>query len=130
MDEINPLCFPLLRWILRSNRSSLALLPPAKQVKGMKTKLQFQVVTAFPELEQKFQSWKEQARQMGKGIVRIPGQGSKAATKKGRQSGSYNAWHGSPINNFHSILRTGLRGGHVPGIYHAQNAATSFGYMA
>jgi hypothetical protein len=36
----------------------------------------------------------------------------------------------SPIPNWHSILRTGLRSGHVPGIFMAQQRSYSVGYMA
>ncbi len=55
----------------------------------MCTPYQFQVVSSFPEHEKKFLQWKEKARR---------------ETKK---KGSYHAFHGSPITNWHSIIRTG-----------------------
>ncbi len=55
----------------------------------MCTPYQFQVVSSFPEHEKKFLQWKDQARR---------------ETKK---KGSYHAFHGSPITNWHSIIRTG-----------------------
>ncbi len=55
----------------------------------MCTPYQFQVVSSFPEHEKKFLQWKERAR---------------SETKK---KGSYHAFHGSPITNWHSIIRTG-----------------------
>jgi len=113
LDEISPLMFPLLRWIVRSNRTHLELVPKKHQLSAMGTELQFQVVSSFPEHERKFQDWKSRARKTG----------------KKNSTGSYFAFHGSPVVNFHSIIRTGLRGGFVPGIYHAQNAGVSFGYM-
>eukprot|EP00455_Lapot_gusevi_P000117 TRINITY_DN1004_c0_g1_i12.p1 TRINITY_DN1004_c0_g1~~TRINITY_DN1004_c0_g1_i12.p1 ORF type:complete len:207 (+),score=71.90 TRINITY_DN1004_c0_g1_i12:154-774(+) len=79
----------------------------------MKTKLQFQVVSSFPEHERKFRDWLAQAR----GRSRV------------NRRGSYFAFHGSPVSNWHSIIRTGLRSGYVPGIYHAMTADTSVGYM-
>jgi len=112
LDEVNALCFPLLRWVVRSNRTHLAYIPPKRQIKGLNTDLQFQVVSSFPEHEQKFLQYKQQARNHHKG------------------KGTYYAWHGSPMSNWHSIIRTGLRGGFVPGIYHAQNVAVSYAYMA
>jgi poly [ADP-ribose] polymerase 6/8 len=62
------------------------------------------------------------------------------AKKKGGR-GSFYAFHGSAIGNWHSIFRGGLRNysntdkmscgaAYGPGIYMASNASTSFGYMA
>jgi len=121
LDEISPLAFTLLRWVVRSNRTHLELIPKKRQLKDMKTDLQFNVVSSFPEHERKFQDWKGRARNLSKN--------SKSKKNSPNSSGSYYAFHGSPITNFHSIIRTGLRGGFVPGIYHAQNAFVSFGYM-
>lgn len=43
MDEVSPLCFPLLRWVLQSNRTYLSHVPPSKQIAEMDTPWQFQV---------------------------------------------------------------------------------------
>jgi hypothetical protein len=64
LDEKSPLIFPLLSWIIKSNRTHLELLPKEKQFKvkiknldrkfsdfskKMRTELQFMVVNSFPE---------------------------------------------------------------------------------
>jgi len=123
----------------------------------MGTPYQFQIVSTNPEHERTFQKWKQQSREekpkltiqqraqnaayLGIAVapkyVPRPGGGfmieedpkEKEKTKKDNK-GSFHAFHGSPISNWHSIVRTGLRGGHVPGIYMAQSAAVSQGYMA
>jgi len=51
LDKINPLCFPLLRWIITSNRTHLELLPPHKQFKSMQTPWQFIMRSSTPEKE-------------------------------------------------------------------------------
>lgn len=61
LDDISPLCFPLLQWIIKSNRAHMSLLPSDKQVKGMGTVLQFMLVNSFPEHERKFQDWKKKS---------------------------------------------------------------------
>src|SRR5689334_6566103 len=32
LDDISPLCFPLLRWTIQSNRTHLSKIPPNKQI--------------------------------------------------------------------------------------------------
>jgi len=112
LDEIDPLAFPLLRWVIQSNRTQLSLVHPSKQINEMKTPYQFTMLNSFPEHERKFQEWVTRSRR-----------------EKGG-NGVFNAFHGSPVGNWHSILRTGLRSGHVPGIYMAGQATISHGYMA
>eukprot|EP00026_Physarum_polycephalum_P002388 Phypoly_transcript_02394.p1 GENE.Phypoly_transcript_02394~~Phypoly_transcript_02394.p1 ORF type:complete len:924 (+),score=160.91 Phypoly_transcript_02394:68-2773(+) len=159
LDEAaSPLAFPLLRWLLRSSRAHLSLIPENKQIMAMGTPYQFQIVSTNPEHERTFQKWKQQAREEKPKLTQAqkqqntaaymgavytapqyvprPGGGfmlkpeeKKPAEETKRNTGSYHAFHGSPISNWHSILRTGLRGGHVPGIYMAQSAAVSQGYM-
>jgi hypothetical protein len=123
----------------------------------MGTPYQFQIVSTNPEHERTFQKWKRQAQaekprttadqrlkylqrmglmaqQVGQYVPR-PGGGfmlrtEPPATESNKaNTGSFHAFHGSPVSNWHSIVRTGLRGGHVPGIYMAQAAAVSQGYM-
>jgi hypothetical protein len=83
----------------------------------MKTPHQFQLVNSFPEHEKKFVEWKEKAAIL------------KAKRGLDDVNGSYWSFHGSPVENWHSIIRTGLRSGFVRGIYHAQQAMVSLGYM-
>eukprot|EP01112_Ceratiomyxa_fruticulosa_P011464 TRINITY_DN3109_c0_g1_i1.p1 TRINITY_DN3109_c0_g1~~TRINITY_DN3109_c0_g1_i1.p1 ORF type:complete len:918 (-),score=250.47 TRINITY_DN3109_c0_g1_i1:134-2887(-) len=152
LDDISPLCFPLLRWVLRSSRSHLSRIPEHKQLECMGTPFQFQIVSTNPEHERRFQQWKNTAKRenpngekspnpyaYNAGLFPFGGFGYNGYNappppppKKDRKdaTGSFYAFHGSPITNWHSIVRSGLRGGHVPGIYMAQAAATSHGYMA
>uniref|UniRef100_A0A3Q2ZT30 Poly(ADP-ribose) polymerase family member 6 n=1 Tax=Kryptolebias marmoratus TaxID=37003 RepID=A0A3Q2ZT30_KRYMA len=82
MDEIDPLAHPLLQWILASNRSHIVKLPLNK-LTFMRTPHQFLLLSSPPSKELRFQA----ARKL---------------------HGSTFAFHGSHIENWHSILRTGL----------------------
>lgn len=63
LDEtVSPLAFPLLRWVLRSSRAHLSLIPAHKQLVEMGTPYQFQIVSTNPEHERTFQRWKQQAK--------------------------------------------------------------------
>jgi hypothetical protein len=62
LNDISPLVFPLLRWIVCSSRPHLTLIPKKKEMPPMKSALQFQMVTSSPEHEEKFLSWKQSAR--------------------------------------------------------------------
>lgn len=123
LDSADTLCYPLLRWILMSNRAHLSLLPKEKQINEMGTPYQYVLVSDNPQREARFR--KKRAEN---------------AKKKGGR-GSFYAFHGSAIGNWHSIFRGGLRNysntdkmscgaAYGPGIYMASNASTSFGYMA
>uniref|UniRef100_A0A3Q1JZS8 PARP catalytic domain-containing protein n=1 Tax=Anabas testudineus TaxID=64144 RepID=A0A3Q1JZS8_ANATE len=83
MDKIDPLAHPLLQWILASNRSHIVKLPPNRQLKFMHTSHQFLLISSPPSKEARFQT----ARKL---------------------YGSTFAFHGSHIENWHSILRNGL----------------------
>lgn len=115
LDSIHLLCWPLLRWLVSSNRAHMQLLPPEKQIKGIPTQYQFLMLTAAPEKEQKFRAAKN-------------------------KHGSHYAFHGSDFGNWHSILRVGLKNfsntsrmttgaAYGPGIYLAGNSSISAGYM-
>ncbi|CAI2358301.1 Hypothetical protein MVR_LOCUS6 [uncultured virus] len=111
LDDIDPLIFPLLKWVIRNYCGDIKLLPLDRNIASFGTPLQFKIEQSFPENEQLFANWKHKARSVISG------------------TGSYMAFHGSPISNWHSIIRTGLLGGYVPGIYHALDSATSVPYM-
>jgi len=34
LDDINPLCFPLLKWVIRSNRAHVSYVPKEKQIEA------------------------------------------------------------------------------------------------
>ncbi|XP_055078274.1 protein mono-ADP-ribosyltransferase PARP6-like isoform X1 [Periophthalmus magnuspinnatus] len=114
MDEIDPLAHPLLQWILASNRSHIIKLPQNRQLKFMHTPHQFLLICSPPYKEVRFQM----ARKL---------------------YGSTFAFHGSHIENWHSILRNGLvnasftklqlhGAAYGKGIYLSPNSGMSFGY--
>jgi len=114
MDKAHRMCFPLLQWIITSNRSHIVQLQTGKYIKSMVTPHQYLLLSAPPEKEEKFNQSK-------------------------KLHGSIFAFHGSSTENWHSILRKGLvnasgtklqvnGAAHGAGIYLSPAAATSFGY--
>ncbi|XP_069564206.1 protein mono-ADP-ribosyltransferase PARP6-like [Brachyistius frenatus] len=114
MDKIDPLAHPLLQWILASNRSYIVKLPLNKRLKFMHTPHQFLLISSPPSKEARFQT----ARKL---------------------YGSTFAFHGSHIENWHSILRNGLvnasytklqlhGAAYGKGIYLSPISSISFGY--
>ncbi|XP_037539510.1 protein mono-ADP-ribosyltransferase PARP6 [Nematolebias whitei] len=114
MDKIDPLAHPLLQWILASNRSHIVKLPLNKHLKFMRTPHQFLLLSSPPSKELRFQT----ARKL---------------------YGSTFAFHGSHIENWHSILRKGLvsasytklqlhGAAYGKGIYLSPISNISFGY--
>ncbi|TRY90023.1 hypothetical protein DNTS_018251, partial [Danionella cerebrum] len=83
MDRLDPLAHPLLQWVISSNRSHIVKLPVARQLKFMLTPHQFLLLSSPPAKESNFIAAKE-------------------------LFGSTFAFHGSHIENWHSILRNGL----------------------
>ncbi|CAL1530084.1 unnamed protein product [Lymnaea stagnalis] len=83
LDERHMLCYPLLRWIISSNRSYIVKLPPDQRLSFMTTKHQFWLRNSPPVEDRRFRLNKE-------------------------KYGSVFAFHGSPIENWHSIVREGL----------------------
>jgi len=114
MDKAHQHAYSLLQWIITSNRSHVVKMNTDKQIKSMVTPHQYLLLSAPPEKEAKFRQLKE-------------------------QHGSVFAFHGSSIENWHSILRQGLKNAsgtklqmngaaYGSGIYLSPHAATSFGY--
>ncbi|KAM9854800.1 protein mono-ADP-ribosyltransferase PARP6-like [Aulostomus maculatus] len=114
MDKIDPLAHPLLQWILSSNRSHIVKLPFNRQLTFMHTPHQFLLISSPPSKEARFQT----ARKL---------------------YGSTFAFHGSHIENWHSILRNGLvsasytklqlhGAAYGKGIYLSPISSISFGY--
>uniref|UniRef100_A0A8C2JW19 Poly (ADP-ribose) polymerase family, member 6b n=1 Tax=Cyprinus carpio TaxID=7962 RepID=A0A8C2JW19_CYPCA len=83
MDKLDSLAHPLLQWIISSNRSHIVKLPSSRQLKFMHTSHQFLLLSSPPAKEARFRT----ARKL---------------------HGSTFAFHGSHIENWHSILRNGL----------------------
>lgn len=84
LDKIDHLLYPLIRWILTSNRAHVAKLKDNELVTGIGSKLQFCLLSTPPKKEKRF---------------------IELESKKG----SFRAFHGSAFGNWHSILRGGLR---------------------
>eukprot|EP01112_Ceratiomyxa_fruticulosa_P017135 TRINITY_DN5281_c0_g1_i2.p1 TRINITY_DN5281_c0_g1~~TRINITY_DN5281_c0_g1_i2.p1 ORF type:complete len:688 (+),score=126.24 TRINITY_DN5281_c0_g1_i2:194-2257(+) len=111
----HPLSLPLFQWIISSNRSHIEKLPQAHHIPSMHTPHQFLLISSPPETEAKFQELK-------------------------KMHGTTFAFHGSPVENWHSILRVGLKNcsgtnlqlhgaAYGNGIYLSPNSSVSFGYL-
>ena len=81
---VDRLAYPLMQWILASNRSHIVKLPPEKHLPTLDTKYQYILLSAPPEKENNFQELK-------------------------KIHGSEFAFHGSGTENWFSILRNGLK---------------------
>jgi ubiquitin-conjugating enzyme E2 Q len=118
----------VLRWIIASNRSCIMQVDNQESGKnnshkeerlhGMEGSMQFRFAMGAPDKESRFVS-----------EVR------KTTERLSLQHPTIFAWHGSPLHNWHMIIREGLHFkntdhgrayGH--GVYHAKEAATSMGY--
>lgn len=115
LDQKDVLIYPLLQWIISSNRCHIVKLSQDKQLACIKTPHQFLLRSSAPEKEEVF----------------------KKAKKK---LGSIYAFHGSPIENWHSIMRKGLVNASGTklqlngaacgsGIYLSPESSVSFTYM-
>eukprot|EP00659_Diplonema_papillatum_P014075 gene14075-21544_t len=120
LNAAHPLSYPLLRWILSSNRSHLMRLPKRHLLPGLGDH-QYVLCSSSPEKEKIFRARRAKMR------------------KKHGGSGSFWGWHGSPSGNWHAILRLGLRNYsnthmmssgavHGAGIYLAGDLSTALGY--
>ncbi|KAG8456648.1 hypothetical protein GDO86_002432, partial [Hymenochirus boettgeri] len=114
MDKQDPLAHPLLQWVVSSNRSHIVKLTVNRQLKFMHTAHQFLLLSSPPAKESNFRAAK-------------------------KLFGSTFAFHGSHIENWHSILRNGLvvasntrlqlHGAmYGSGIYLSPLSSISFGY--
>ncbi|RMJ23920.1 ubiquitin conjugating enzyme [Aspergillus sp. HF37] len=121
VDRISPSALYVLRWIVASNRSCIVYDDdPKHQVSGMQQYLQFRLAQGAPDKEQRFVN-----------SVKA------ASTSWGLQYPTLFAWHGSPLNNWHSILREGLHFNVVSngracgdGVYMSKNFGTSSSYCS
>jgi len=130
VERVSPAAVTLLRWIIASNRacimqvdsdsSGAAGLKKEERVHGMKAAVQFRFAMGAPDKEQRF-------------ITEV----RNTATRLNLQYPTLFAWHGSPLHNWHTIIREGLHYKNVDhgraygdGIYHASDAQTSGGYSS
>jgi hypothetical protein len=123
LTALHLLMYPLLQWILSSNRAHLQHIEKKNEIPGVGNCVaQFHLLSSNPQKESRFRQHRAAAR----------------TTKGG--AGSFSAWHGSGGGNWHAILRTGLKNMsntklmsagavHGAGIYTAKNFHVSKGYM-
>ncbi|KAK6338185.1 hypothetical protein TWF730_002260 [Orbilia blumenaviensis] len=133
-DRISPAALGVLRWVIASNRACIVQVDgletgsngvfPATQtedrVYGMGNWMQFRFAMGAPDKEQKFQT------------------ASSNTTRRLRlKYPTMFAWHGSPLVNWHSIIREGLNFNQTlngraygNGCYHSLDFRTSSGYTA
>jgi len=104
----------LMQWVIASNRTYLAPLTSEQRIPEFPTQFQYLLISAPPEKEREFQELKA-------------------------KHGSFFAFHGSAVGNWHSILRNGLKNAsntplmsagaaYGPGIYLGKSSAISAGY--
>lgn len=124
-DRISPAAAGVLRWIIASNRSCIVEVDhiegatsraSEERVTGMSQWMQFRFAQGAPDKEQRFI------------------QSIRDVTSNAQYPTQY-AWHGSPLHNWHSIVREGLHFQHTAhgrayghGVYHATDVNTSLGY--
>lgn len=122
-ERISPAALDILRWIVASNRSFIKLDDPRNsqnKVIGMDDFIQFRLVQGAPDKEHDF---------------------TRAVFRHGRRAcHSYPtmfAWHGSPLYNWHSILREGLHFEHTAhgraygnGVYFSSSFQQAIAYTA
>ena len=111
---VHPLASAMFQWIISSNKSVLVKLDEADHVKFMGTSHQFALLTTSDEREKRFEALKQ-------------------------KHGAFWCFHGSNHENWHSILRNGLKNAsgtklqangaaYGSGIYLSPHASVSFGY--
>eukprot|EP01090_Pellita_catalonica_P019128 TRINITY_DN6389_c0_g2_i1.p1 TRINITY_DN6389_c0_g2~~TRINITY_DN6389_c0_g2_i1.p1 ORF type:complete len:465 (+),score=50.64 TRINITY_DN6389_c0_g2_i1:162-1397(+) len=84
LEKIDSNAYRLLRWCLATCRAYFSKLPPSKHIQQMITPHQYILLSSPPEKRAKFENYR-------------------------KQYGSFFAFHGSSVENWHAILRTGLR---------------------
>jgi ubiquitin-conjugating enzyme E2 Q len=120
-ERISPSALYVLRWIVASNRSCIMYeSDPEHQISGLKGYAQFRLAQGAPDKEQRFVS---AVRSM--------------SSSHGLKYPTLFAWHGSPLDNWHSILREGLHFKTIAhgramgdGVYMSPQFTYSVGYAA
>lgn len=136
-ERISPAALGLLRWIIASNRSCIVQVdkcPGQEDDEAAVAKLrldqrvsnisdswvQFRFAQGSPDKEQRFYNALKEQQNLAKLSPTYP---------------TIWAWHGSPLQNWHSIIRSGLDFKEVlhgraygAGVYHAMDQNTSIGY--
>jgi len=113
LGKIDPFAHSLLNWVISSNRSFFVKLPSEIQIRGLGDE-QFLMLSSPPDKERVFRALR-------------------------KQHGSVYAFHGSSIENWHSIVRHGLKNAsgtklqvngtcYGSGIYMSPNLSVAGGY--
>jgi ubiquitin-conjugating enzyme E2 Q len=128
VDRLSPAALGILRWIIASNRACIMQVADEGEIDsgkkgeerlyGMTGWSQFRFAMGAPDKERKFlQAVRDTTNRL-----------------KLKHSTIF-AWHGSPIMNWHSIIREGLHFNHTShgrayghGVYHSLDVNTSIGY--
>ncbi|KAF2749844.1 hypothetical protein M011DRAFT_465504 [Sporormia fimetaria CBS 119925] len=126
LNRLPPALLGILRWIIASNRACIMQVPePGEDKEGAKGRVygmsgwtQFRFAMGAPDKERRFlRAVKETTSRLS---LKYP---------------TIFAWHGSPLNNWHSIIREGLHFNQTlhgraygNGVYHAIDANTSTSY--
>ena len=123
-DRVSPAALGVLRWIIASNRSCIVQVDNVdgqsrnaeERVSGMSNWMQFRFAQGAPDKEQRF-------------ITAV------RETTDQLPYPTMFAWHGSPLHNWHGIVREGLHFQHTAhgrafgdGVYHSLQLATSLNY--
>ncbi|KAA6414543.1 MAG: hypothetical protein FRX48_01292 [Lasallia pustulata] len=130
MERISPAALGVLRWIIASNRSCIVqvdsinvdgdICNSEERVYGMHQWMQFRFAQGAPDKEQRFiESVREASERLS---LRFP---------------TIFAWHGSPLSNWHGIVREGLHfqdtlhgRAYGNGVYHSLYGGTSLEYSS
>lgn len=128
VDRLSPAALGILRWIIASNRACILQVDSEEdaandrkaddRLYGMAGWAQFRFAMGAPDKERRFiQAVRASTERLH---LRYP---------------TLFAWHGSPIQNWHSIIREGLHFNVIShgrafgnGVYHAPDVNTSIGY--
>ena len=125
-ERISPAALGVLRWIIASNRSCIIQVDSLEgsnprseeRVSGMPGWMQFRFAQGAPDKEQRFVT-------------------SIRDTTPNAKHPTIFAWHGSPLHNWHGIVREGLHFEKAEhgrafgdGVYHSLQALTSVGYSS
>lgn len=128
VDRLSPAALGMLRWIIASNRACILQIDNADKVKngrrpedgvyGMAGWTQFRFAMGAPDKERRF-------------VQAV----CETSDRLKLKHPSLFAWHGSPIQNWHSIIREGLHfndtlhgRAYGNGVYHALDVNTSLCY--
>jgi ubiquitin-conjugating enzyme E2 Q len=123
VDRFSPAALGILRWIIASNRACIMQVDDddsngEERLHGMPGWSQFRFAMGAPDKERRFaKAVRDTTKRLGLSYPTLF------------------AWHGSPLANWHSIIREGLHFNYTAhgrayghGVYHSLDTTTSVGY--